>query len=98
MRLRNPLTLAQLLLDRDKGEDALDAAWLSKSGSLNNDVVLDRPIPIHIGYFTVWVKDDVRSTTSTILTVINSVSHSRLIRIGRTSTSKKPSLNLRPVI
>lgn len=58
VRLRNPLTLAQLLLDRDKGVDEHDAEWLAKKGPVNNEITLDRPIPMHIGYFTVWVKDD----------------------------------------
>lgn len=58
VRLRNPLSLAQMLLDREKGTDVEDAEWLAKSGPLNNEVQLNRPIPMHIGYFTVWVNDD----------------------------------------
>lgn len=58
VRVRNPLALAQLLLDRDKGVDEHDAEWLAKRGPVNNEITLDKPIPMHIGYFTVWVQDD----------------------------------------
>lgn len=58
VRLRNPLTLAQMLLDEDKGKGTLIAAKLAKSGPSNNEIKLDKPLPIHIGYFTAWVKND----------------------------------------
>ncbi len=58
VRLRNPLSLAQKLLDDEKGEGELNAAKLARSGPGNNEFKLERPLPIHIGYFTVWVTDE----------------------------------------
>lgn len=58
IRLRNPLSVAQLLLDWDRGEGAVDVKRLVSRGPDNNDLQLKTPLPMHIGYFTVWVDDD----------------------------------------
>lgn len=58
VRLRNPLRFAQAVLDADRGEGALDAEDLADDGPANNEIVLERPVPVHIGYFSVWVNDD----------------------------------------
>ena len=55
VRLRNPLAMAQLVLDNDKGHGAFNAARLVKDGPGSNQIMLDTPLPMHIGYFTVWV-------------------------------------------
>ncbi|MEQ1670214.1 MAG: L,D-transpeptidase family protein, partial [Hyphomicrobium sp.] len=57
IRLRNPLTLAQILLDADKGASAIDTKWQVNKGPGSNEITLDRPVPIHIGYFTAWADD-----------------------------------------
>jgi murein L,D-transpeptidase YcbB/YkuD len=58
VRLRNPLSLAQLLLDADKGDETFDARRATRSGPVNNEVPLSKPVPMHIGYFTVWADAD----------------------------------------
>ena len=58
MRVRNPAKLAEVLLNADKGWDAAKIDELIKSGPLDNEVALDRKIPVHITYFTAWVDDD----------------------------------------
>ena len=58
VRLRNPLSLAQRLLDDDKGPGAIKVKSLINDGPGNNQVTLDRPLPVHAGYFTVWVNAD----------------------------------------
>lgn len=58
VRLRNPISLAQKILDLDRGEGALDAARLAQRGPGNNEIALDRPIPVHVGYFSVWIDDN----------------------------------------
>ena len=58
VRLRNPLAMAQLLLDNDKGAGAFDVASLVRDGPGSNQVMLDTPLPMHIGYFSVWVDAD----------------------------------------
>jgi murein L,D-transpeptidase YcbB/YkuD len=58
LRLRNPLRVAELVLAHDKGWDAAKVAELAKSGPLNNEVLIEKRIPMHIAYFTAWVDDD----------------------------------------
>ena len=58
MRVRNPAKLAEVLLAADKGWDAARVEELVKSGPLDNEVALERKIPVHITYFTAWVEDD----------------------------------------
>jgi murein L,D-transpeptidase YcbB/YkuD len=58
LRLRNPLRVAELVLAHDKGWDAAKVQELAKSGPLNNEVLIEKRIPMHIAYFTAWVDDD----------------------------------------
>jgi L,D-transpeptidase YcbB len=58
IRLKNPLVMAQTLLDTDKGEKRYDVKNLVRRGPGGNAVALDKPIPVHIGYFTAWASDD----------------------------------------
>lgn len=58
MRVRNPVSLAELILDRDKGWDQQKVDDLIKNGPEENEVNLDHPIPVHVTYFTAWVGDD----------------------------------------
>jgi murein L,D-transpeptidase YcbB/YkuD len=57
LRLRNPVRLAELVLARDKGWDSAKIADLIRSGPLNNEVVIDKKIRMHLVYFTAWVDD-----------------------------------------
>jgi murein L,D-transpeptidase YcbB/YkuD len=57
LRLRNPVRMAELILAYDKGWDAAKIAELIKSGPLNNEVVMEKRIRMHITYFTQWVDD-----------------------------------------
>lgn len=58
VRVRNPLAFAQAVFDFDQGADTLNAARLAKSGAFNNQISLNSAIPVHIGYFTVWMQPD----------------------------------------
>lgn len=58
MRVRNPVTLAELILDKDKGWDKEKVDDLIKNGPEENEIALDHPIPVHVTYFTAWVDDD----------------------------------------
>lgn len=58
LRLRDPLKLAEILLNEDRGWDRSKIDELVKSGPLNNDVKLDKRVMIHMTYFTAWVSDD----------------------------------------
>ena len=57
LRVRNPMALAEMILKEDKGWDKDKIAELDRSGPLNNEVVIDKRIPIHLVYFTEWVDD-----------------------------------------
>ncbi len=57
MRVRNPQRMAEILLAEDKGWDAAKIADLIAHGPENNEVQIDRKIPVHITYFTAWVDD-----------------------------------------
>ncbi|MFN0217753.1 MAG: murein L,D-transpeptidase [Hyphomicrobium sp.] len=61
IRVRSPLALAQHLFDADRGAGALDAAKLARGGPQSYEITLATPIPVHVGYFTVWVDDDGRA-------------------------------------
>lgn len=58
MRVRNPVTLAELILNKDKGWDKEKVDDLVQNGPEENEITLDHPIPVHVTYFTAWVGDD----------------------------------------
>ncbi|WP_052699290.1 murein L,D-transpeptidase [Hyphomicrobium sp. 99] len=58
MRVRNPQQLAQLVFDIDRGPQPPNVGHLVNKGPMDNQFDLNRPIPVHVGYFTVWVADD----------------------------------------
>ena len=58
MRVRNPVKLAELVLNKDKGWDKTTVDDLVAKGPEENEVSLDQPIPVHVVYFTAWVADD----------------------------------------
>lgn len=58
MRVRNPVHLAELILDEDKGWDKNKVDELALKGPEENEIALDHPIPVHITYFTARVEDD----------------------------------------
>ncbi len=59
MRVRDPLALANILLEADKGWPQSRIAALAKPGAAqNNSVALSRKIPVHVTYFTASVDDD----------------------------------------
>lgn len=57
MRVRNPVRLAEVIMAEDKGWDKERVNELITSGPEDNDVTLDKPMPVHVTYFTLWVND-----------------------------------------
>lgn len=57
VRVRNPVQLAEVIMAEDKGWDKDKVAELIASGPADNDVALDKPLPVHITYFTAWAGD-----------------------------------------
>jgi murein L,D-transpeptidase YcbB/YkuD len=58
LRLRNPMKMAEVVLAEDKGWDAAKVQTMMREGGDNNEVVLEKKIPMHLVYFTAWVDDD----------------------------------------
>lgn len=52
MRVRNPVRLAEVLLGEDKGWDAGRISGLIKGGPQNNEIALQKKVPVHVTYFT----------------------------------------------
>lgn len=55
MRVQNPVKLAEVLLGHDKGWSVDRVQSLARGGS--NSITLDKPIPVHVTYFTTTVDD-----------------------------------------
>lgn len=55
IRLKNPLSFAQRLLDSDGGAGTWKVAQLIEDGPGSNQIRLEKPLPVHIGYFSVWI-------------------------------------------
>lgn len=58
LRLRNPLEVAKIVLDYDKGWDGAKIDDLAKRGPMNNEIPMEKRIRMHLAYFTMWVADD----------------------------------------
>ena len=58
MRVRNPVRLAEVIMAEDKGWDKDQVNELITTGPEDNDVALDKPMPVHVVYFTLWVDDN----------------------------------------
>ncbi len=57
MRVQNPRRLADILLEADKGWSPEEVTSATRS---SGEITLDRPIPVHVTYFTAIVDDDGR--------------------------------------
>ena len=58
MRVRNPVQLAEVIMAEDKGWDKEQVNELITTGPEDNDITLDKPLPVHVTYFTLWVADN----------------------------------------
>ena len=58
LRVQKPMELAEIILNEDKGWDKAKVAELDRSGPMNNEIAIDKKIPVHLVYFTAWVNDD----------------------------------------
>ena len=56
MRVHNPQEFARVLLEHDQGWGEADIQRAVAGG--NQQVRLQKPIPVHVAYFTAWVQDD----------------------------------------
>jgi L,D-transpeptidase YcbB len=57
MRVNDPIGLARILLREDKGWDAAHVNEMLRTGPHNNEIAIERKIPVHITYFTALVDE-----------------------------------------
>ncbi|MDX2289435.1 MAG: L,D-transpeptidase family protein [Hyphomicrobiaceae bacterium] len=58
LRLKNPLHLTEIVLDYAKGWDKAKVKDLIDRGPLDNEIEIEKRLPIHLAYFTAWADDD----------------------------------------
>lgn len=63
MRIRNPVRLAELLLQNDKGWSPEKVRGIVRRGPQDNSIELNRRVPVHTTYFTAMVDDDGKLNT-----------------------------------
>jgi len=95
MRIRNPQRMAEILLAEDKGWDAAKIADLIKNGPGNNEVEIDRQIPVHVTYFTAWI--DAEGKTQSASDVYGHEKRIRLALAGNWKKIAKGPNHLAPV-
>jgi L,D-transpeptidase YcbB len=95
MRVRNPRRLAEILLAEDKGWDAAKVADLIEHGPENNEIPIERVIPVHITYFTAWV--DEKGETQTASDVYGHEKRITLALAGKWQQIVKGPNHLAPV-
>jgi murein L,D-transpeptidase YcbB/YkuD len=57
IRVRNPVKLAQVVLNQDKGWDEATVQSMVDADADENPITLDRKVPVHITYFTSWIDE-----------------------------------------
>ncbi len=63
MRVRNPMRLAEILLEADKGWSPDQVHETQQSNEDEVAVKIDKPIPVHVSYFTTRVAEDGTETS-----------------------------------
>jgi len=64
VRVRNPVRLAELIVDAANGMSQSDVAKILKGPRQETPVKLDKKIPVHITYLTAWVDEDGNKKTA----------------------------------
>lgn len=77
MRVRNPMKMAAVLLGEDKGWGRSKIDELADSGVNNQQISLNRKIPVHVTYFTARVDED-----GEVRLVDDIYGHEKLIQLG----------------
>jgi murein L,D-transpeptidase YcbB/YkuD len=95
MRVRNPLQMATILLERDKGWDRARIDDLARNGPEHNIVELDRKVPVHITYLTARI--DEAGKVSTFADIYGHEKKVRLALAGQWSKIAVGSDHLAPL-
>lgn len=94
MRVRDPVRLAEVIMAEDKGWNSTNVQQLVSEGPPDNEITLDRPIPVHVSYFTVWVNGD--GTVATFPDIYGHEKRIKLALAGRWEEIDKGSDHLAP--
>jgi murein L,D-transpeptidase YcbB/YkuD len=95
LRVWKPVELAEIILKEDKGWDKDKVAELIRSGPLNNEVAIDKRIPIHLTYFTAWA--DANGKVRTFTDIYGHEKRITLALDGKWSEINKGRDHLAPV-
>jgi murein L,D-transpeptidase YcbB/YkuD len=95
MRIAKPIKLAEILLREDKGWDAAHVQEMVRNGPSNNEIKIDRKIPIHTTYFTALV--DEKGKLRTFPDVYGHERRIRLALAGKWDQIRKGRDHLAPV-
>lgn len=94
MRVRDPVRLAEVIMAEDKGWASANVQQLVSEGPPDNEVKLDKPIPVHVTYFTTWVNDD--GTAAAFPDIYGHEKRIRLALAGRWAEIDKGADHLAP--
>lgn len=95
MRVRNPLKLAEAVLSYDKGWDLQRVHQTVDRGPQNNNVELQRKVPVHVTYFTAVADED--GNVTAFPDVYGHEERIRLALAGRWGEIRKGRDHLAPV-
>jgi len=95
MRVRNPLKLAEAVLNYDKGWDLDRVNRTVKTGPENNNIKLDKPVAVHVTYFTAVADED--GTVTAFRDIYGHEKRIKLALAGRWGEIRKGRDHLAPV-
>ena len=95
MRVRNPLKLAEAVLNYDKGWDHDRVQSTVDNGPENNTVVLEKPVLVHVTYFTAVAQPD--GTVKAFRDIYGHQERIELALAGRWNEIEKGRDHLAPV-
>ncbi len=95
MRVRNPLKLAEAVLNYDKGWDHDRVQSTVDNGPENNNIKLKKPVPVHVTYFTAVAQPD--GTVKAFRDIYGHQERIELALAGRWNEIRKGRDHLAPV-
>lgn len=95
MRVRNPLKLAEVVMNYDRGWDDANIENTVRNGPENNSVVLERPVMVHVTYFTAVAQPD--GTVKAFRDIYGHQERIELALAGRWNEIQKGRDHLAPV-
>lgn len=95
MRVQNPLKLAEMVLNYDRGWDYEQVNQTVRSGPENNNIKLEKPVPVHVTYFTAVAAED--GSVTAFRDIYGHEERINLALAGRWNSIRKGRDHLAPV-